>query len=57
MKGPEYRKNVFEKLFRENFKWGPGLRDVIRRQYIKNCMGKLLFLLSRLTIKKKQGEA
>ena len=32
-----------------------GLRDVIRRQYIKNSTGKLLFLPSGLTIKT-QGE-
>ena len=37
------------------FQMGPvgrGLRDVIRRQYIKNSMGKLLFLPSGLNIKK-----
>ena len=34
---------------------GRGLRDVIRRQYIKNSTGKLLFLPSGLTIKT-QGE-
>ena len=34
---------------------GRGLRDITRRQFIKNSMGKLLFLPSGLTIKK-QGE-
>ena len=30
---------------------GHGLRDVIRKQYVKNSTGKLLFLPSGLTIK------
>ena len=34
---------------------GRGLRDITRRQFIKNSTGKLFFLPSGLTIKK-QGE-